>query len=57
MSQSVDLSTYGKDLKKVYDDIVAGDPSVSWAVFNYEGNVLKPSAQGGKCDILCIVGF
>lgn len=50
MSQSIDLSKHGKELKKAYDAIVSNDPSISWAVFNYEvqSNTLSPYSQGGK---------
>lgn len=46
----IDLSTHAKEIKYLYDSIVANDPEVSWAVFNYEGatSTLKPYAQGGK---------
>ncbi|KAF5095920.1 hypothetical protein DV451_004477 [Geotrichum candidum] len=48
MSQSIDLSKHGKELKKAYDAIVSNDPSISWAVFNYEvqSNTLSPYSQG-----------
>ncbi|ODQ67570.1 hypothetical protein NADFUDRAFT_82014 [Nadsonia fulvescens var. elongata DSM 6958] len=48
---TIDLSSHGKDLKKIYDAIVSKDPSISWAVFNYEAsttNALKPYAQGSS---------
>lgn len=37
MSKSVDLSTYGSDIKKIYDAVVSSDPDVTWAVFGYKG--------------------
>ena len=50
---TIDLSSHGKELKQAYDSIVSSNPSVSWAVFNYEGqtNVLKLSALGGELTI------
>lgn len=49
MAHIIDLSTYGPQLKKVYDSILSSDPDVSWAVFNYaagDSQALKPIAQG-----------
>lgn len=49
MAHIIDLSTYGSQLKKVYDSILSSDPDVSWAVFNYaagDSQALKPVAQG-----------
>lgn len=48
MSYALDLSSHGKQLKQLYDSIVSSDPSVAWAVFNYESqsNTLKPGSHG-----------
>jgi hypothetical protein len=52
MSLSIDLTTYGKQLQEVYDDIISGSPETSWAVFSYDkgaSNELKVQAQGSSC--------
>lgn len=50
MSYSLDLTSHGRQLKQLYDSIVSSDPSVAWAVFNYESqsNTLKPGNHGGN---------
>jgi hypothetical protein len=56
MSLSIDLTTYGKQLQKAYDDIISGSPRTSWAVFSYDkgaSNELKVQAQGSMAAPLC----
>jgi hypothetical protein len=55
MSLSIDLTTHGKQLQRVYDEIRTGSPNVSWAVFSYDkgaSNELKVQAQGSKVPII-----
>jgi hypothetical protein len=51
MSLSIDLTTHGKQLQQVYDQIIAGSPDTSWAVFSYDkgaSNELKVQSQGSR---------
>lgn len=54
---SIDLSTNGRDLKRVYDAIVSSDPEISWGVFTYgagQSNALRVSAEGAdSLDDFC----
>ena len=49
MSLSIDLTTHGKQLQQVYDQIIGGSSETSWAVFSYDrgaSNELKVQSQG-----------
>ncbi|KAA8905703.1 hypothetical protein TRICI_005255 [Trichomonascus ciferrii] len=50
MSYTIDLASHGKELKQAYDAVISSDPSVNWAVFNYDAgqsSALKLATQGG----------
>lgn len=50
MSYSIDLATHGKEMKQAYDAVISSDPSVNWAVFNYDAgqnSSLRLAIQGG----------
>jgi len=52
MSLSIDLTTHGKELQQVYDQIISGAADTSWAVFSYDkgnSNELKVQSEGSKC--------
>ncbi|PRT55059.1 Protein app1 [Wickerhamiella sorbophila] len=49
MSYAIDLSSHGRELKRIYESIVTSDPDTTWAVFNYQGSAkhtLVPGATG-----------
>src|ERR1700738_101765 len=51
MSLSIDLTTHGKQLEQVYDQIISGSLDTSWAVFSYDkgaSNELKVQSTGGR---------
>lgn len=47
MSYAVDLSTHGRELKRIYESIVTSDPDTSWAVFDYRGGATKQTLVPG----------
>lgn len=49
MSLSIDLTTHGRELEQVYDQIISSSEDTSWAVFSYgkgASNELKVQEQG-----------
>lgn len=46
MSGAVDLSTYGKDIKRAYETILDPSSSQDWVLFSYSQNTLKVLRSG-----------